>query len=72
MPTATKFSAGERVSITRITAFTAPSGVYEVIGALPRDAGPQRYRVRNPSENFDRIMDEARLEGLNAEQMREH
>ncbi|HYD88752.1 MAG TPA: hypothetical protein VEA80_14855 [Vitreimonas sp.] len=64
MTTATKFSAGERVSITRITAFTAPSGIYEVIGALPRDSGPQRYRVRNPSENFDRIMDEARLEAL--------
>ena len=62
----TKFSAGERVSVMRTTAFSAPGGLYDVVAALPRDAGPQRYRVRNPSENFDRIMDEARLEAAAA------
>ncbi|GIK49372.1 MAG: hypothetical protein KJZ75_00980 [Hyphomonadaceae bacterium] len=62
--TTAKFSAGERVSVIRTNAIAAPSGVYEVISVLPRDAGPQRYRVRNPDESFDRIMDEARLEPL--------
>jgi len=62
--TTAKFSAGERVSVTKLNAIAAPTGIYEVISALPRDAGPQRYRVRNPSENFDRIMDEARLQAL--------
>ncbi|MBC7768031.1 MAG: hypothetical protein H7124_04540 [Phycisphaerales bacterium] len=67
MTTATKFCAGERVSVTRLNAIAAPTGVYEVLSALPCDAGPQRYRVRNPSESFDRIMDEARLEVLTEE-----
>lgn len=66
MSSETKFSTGERVSVTRISAIAAPAGVYEVLMALPRDSGPQRYRVRNPEEGFDRIMDEARLEALSA------
>ena len=58
----TKFNAGERVAVASTLAFAAPGGVYDIVAALPRESGPQRYRVRNPSENFDRIMDEARLE----------
>jgi hypothetical protein len=60
----TKFDAGQRVTIVRSGAFSAPSGSYRVVVALPREAGPQQYRVRNDTEMFDRIMDEARLEAI--------
>jgi hypothetical protein len=58
----TKFSAGQRVSITRGAVFSAPGGGCQVIAALPREAGPQQYLVRSEGENFDRIVDEVRLE----------
>jgi hypothetical protein len=60
----TKFGAGERVSIVRSGAFSAPTGVYRIVTALPLEGGPQQYRVRNESENFDRVMDEVRLEAI--------
>jgi hypothetical protein len=44
--------------------FSAPSGVYRIVTALPLESGPQQYRVRNESESFDRVMDEVRLEAL--------
>lgn len=58
----TKFGAGERVSIVRSGAFSAPSGTYRILSALPNETGRQQYRVRNDAEAFDRIMDESRLE----------
>lgn len=60
--TRTKFGAGQRVSILRSGAFSAPSGTYRIISALPHDSGPQQYRVKNESENFERVLDESRLE----------
>ncbi|MBL8546288.1 MAG: hypothetical protein JNL81_07475 [Hyphomonadaceae bacterium] len=60
----TKFSAGERVSITRAVGFSAISSTCRVVAPLPRDAGPQQYRVRSEAESFDRIIDEARLEAV--------
>jgi len=60
----TKFSAGERVSITRAVGFSAISSTCRVVAPLPRDAGPQQYRVRSEAESFDRIIDEARLESV--------
>ena len=60
----TKFSAGERVSITRAVGFSAQSAACHVITPLPRDSGPQQYRVRSEAESFDRIIDEARLESV--------
>lgn len=62
-----KFGAGQRVSIVRSGAFSAPSGHYRVVQPLPRDRGPQQYRVRNEAENFDRVMDEVRLEAASHE-----
>jgi hypothetical protein len=59
-----KFSAGQRVSIARARSLTTPSGMYRIVRALPLEAGPQQYRVRNDSETFDRIVDEARLEAV--------
>lgn len=59
-----KFSAGERVSISRGAGFGVPTGSVEVLKALPRDAGPQRYRIRAAGENFERVIDEARLEAI--------
>lgn len=57
-----RFSAGERVSIVRTRTFTAAEGAYRILQALPMERGPQQYRVRNDSENFDRIVEESRLE----------
>jgi hypothetical protein len=58
----TKFSAGERVSATRFGGFGAPAGLFQIVSALPRDSGPQQYRVRAEGETFERVIDEARLE----------
>jgi hypothetical protein len=60
----TKFGAGQRVAVLRSGGFSAPSGVYRIVTALPLESGPQQYRVRNESESFDRVMDEVRLEAL--------
>jgi hypothetical protein len=60
--TSTKFGAGQRVSILRSGAFSAPGGTYRVVRALPLESGPQQYRVKNDTETFDRVMDESRLE----------
>lgn len=60
----TKFGAGQRVSITRSGAFSAPGGSYRIVRALPREAGPQQYRVKNETETFDRVLDESRLEAV--------
>jgi len=58
----TKFGAGQRVSILRSGAFSAPSGAYRIVRALPLQGGPQQYRVKNETETFERVMDESRLE----------
>jgi hypothetical protein len=58
----TKFSAGQRVSVMRGTGFGAPPGMFRVVSALPLESGPQQYRVRADGENFDRIVEETRLE----------
>ena len=60
----TKFSAGQRVSVLRGGGFAAPAGFYNVVTALPREAGPQQYRVKNETETFDRVLDESRLEAV--------
>jgi hypothetical protein len=59
--TQAKFSVGQRVSVTR-GGFGSPNGFLSIVSALPRDAGPQQYRVRADGENFERVVDEARLE----------
>lgn len=58
----TKFGEGQRVSVIRSGAFSAPPGAYRIVAALPHDSGPQLYRVRNDGEAFERVLDEARLE----------
>jgi hypothetical protein len=63
----TKFSAGQRVSVARGGGFGAPAGMFRVVGPLPREAGPQQYRVRAETEQFDRIIDESRLEATHYE-----
>lgn len=63
----TKFSAGQRVSVTRGGGFGAPAGFFRIVSALPREAGPQQYRVRSDGETFERIVDEARLEAAQYE-----
>jgi hypothetical protein len=59
-----KFGAGQRVSVMRSGAFAAPSGAYTVVRVLPQESGSRQYQVRGDTENFDRIMDEARLEAI--------
>lgn len=65
----TKFAAGQRVSLVGARTFStsAPRGVYRVVTALPKDAGPQQYRVRSDGEMHDRVVDEVRLEAVNYE-----
>lgn len=63
----TKFSVGQRVSVVRSGAFSAPSGAYRVLQPLPNERGAQQYRVRNDAEAYDRILDEARLEAISYE-----
>lgn len=65
--TRTKFGAGQRVSILRSGAFSAPTGSYRIVSALPLERGPQQYRVKNETENFDRVLDESRLEAVGHE-----
>ncbi|WP_395646088.1 hypothetical protein [Terricaulis sp.] len=60
----TKFSAGARLRVLRGVAFGSPTGVVSVVTALPRDAGPQQYRVRVDGESFERIVDESKLEAV--------
>ncbi len=70
----TKFSVGQRVSVVRSGAFSAPSGAfsapsgaYRVLQPLPNERGAQQYRVRNDAEAYDRILDETRLEAISYE-----
>lgn len=57
----TKFSVGQRASVAR-GGVGSPTGFVNIIAALPKEAGPQRYRVKTEGETFERVIDEARLE----------
>ncbi|MGE0740592.1 MAG: hypothetical protein AB7O98_04555 [Hyphomonadaceae bacterium] len=57
-----KFGAGQRVSVARVGAASAPFGACRIVSVLPRERGQQQYRVRSDGEAFDRILDESRLE----------
>lgn len=61
-----KFAAGQRVSLVGARSFSAgaASGGYRVVAALPKETGPQQYRVRSDGETHDRIVDEVRLEAV--------
>ena len=61
----TKFSAGQRASVLRGGSVGGPTGMVSIVTALPKEAGPQRYRVRSDGETFERVIDEARLERVN-------
>jgi len=59
-----KFAAGQHVSLVgaRTLSASAPRGVYRIVSALPKERGPQTYRVRSDGETHDRVVEEARLE----------
>lgn len=57
-----KFTAGQSVSVARIGLLMTPLGAYRIVQALPREGGPQQYRVRHDGESFDRVVDEVRLQ----------
>jgi hypothetical protein len=59
-----RFSAGDRVSLVGSKMFTAPAGVYRIVRALPKEAGPRLYRVKNETENFERVVEEGRIEAF--------
>ena len=62
---ATRFRAGQRVQVLRGGGNVGgPSGFCAIVAPLPKEAGPQQYRVRGDGESFDRIIDEARLEAV--------
>lgn len=58
--------AGQHMSLVGARSFSAnaPKGVYRVVAPLPKERGPQQYRVRSDGEFHDRIVDEVRLEAL--------
>lgn len=61
-----KFAAGQHVSLIGARTFSAsaPKGAYRIVVALPKDRGPQQYRVRSDGENYDRVVEESRLEAV--------
>lgn len=59
----TKFNAGARVRVTR-GGIGAPNGNVSIVRALPKEAGPQQYRVRADGESFERVVEESRLEAV--------
>ncbi len=59
----TKFSAGARLRITR-SVVGSPAATVSVVRALPKEAGPQQYRVRADGETFERVIEESRLEAV--------
>jgi hypothetical protein len=59
-----RFSAGARVSISRSGRIFAPTGVFQVVRALPSSDGPVQYQVKSEAEKFERIVDEIRLEAF--------
>jgi len=60
----TKFAAGQRVALVGQRSFGGPRGVYRIVMALPKDSGPQQYRVRSDGEMHDRVIEEVRLEAV--------
>jgi hypothetical protein len=45
-----------------------PAGEFRIVAPLPAPgAGPQQYRVRSDTEQFDRIVDEPRLQAAHHE-----
>lgn len=60
----TKFAPGQRVALVGARTVLAPRGVYRIVTALPKENGPQQYRVRKDDEPHDRIVDEVRLEAV--------
>lgn len=62
-----QFRAGQRVHVQRGGAVGAPSGYFAIVAALPRESGPQQYRVRGEGEPFDRIIEEARIDAITYE-----
>lgn len=61
--TQAKFGAGARLRVTR-GGVGAPAGNVSVVMALPKEAGPQQYRVRADGETFERVVEEGRLEAV--------
>jgi hypothetical protein len=59
----TKFSVGARLRVLR-GGVGAPAGNVRVVSALPKEAGPQQYRVRGDGETFERVVEEGRLEAV--------
>jgi hypothetical protein len=61
-----KFAAGQHVWLVgaRTSSASASKGVYRVVSALPKERGPQAYRVRSDGETHDRVVEEARLEAV--------
>lgn len=61
---ATKFRPGQHVMVRTTAAFAGRSGVYTIIKALPREGGPQQYRIKCVDEVFDRVHHESGLEAI--------
>lgn len=60
----TKFATGQRVSMLGTRTPFSSSGMYRIVSVLPKENGPQQYRVRSDGETHDRVVDEVRLEAV--------
>lgn len=58
-----KFSAGQRVSVSRSLRVASPAGFFSIVRPLPEaQNGRVQYRVKSETEAFERIVDEANLQ----------
>jgi hypothetical protein len=60
------FGAGQRVSVAHAGRVSTPAGIYNIVRALPAERGPVQYRIKSDTEAFERIVDETRLEAVQA------
>jgi hypothetical protein len=60
----TKFAAGQRVAMVGQRSPFSAHGVFRIVSVLPKENGPQQYRVRGDGELHDRVVDEVRLEAV--------
>jgi len=59
--TLSRFSVGQRVSLSATRFERVPIGSYRIVAQLPAEAGEHQYRVKHEREAFERRVGEYRL-----------
>jgi len=64
-PTRHRFSVGDHVLVgPRTGSIPRAAGAYIIVAALPAEAGPLQYRVRNEDELYERVVVESDISEL--------